>query len=90
MDADRNCVDTAPDINSFQKRLLFSFVLIHVCGGPAATFPFPMSTFRQCQSERELQKHYLKLAIVEHAGTLRDSAGGRGGELRFGVGGERK
>lgn len=46
MDADRDCVDTAPDIHFFfsffQKRL---FALIRVRGGPVATFPFPSQPF---------------------------------------------
>lgn len=56
--------------------------LAHVCGGSVATVSFPKST--DSTVEGDFRSICDSLAIVEHAGTLRDSAGESPGGLEIG------
>lgn len=78
MYADRNSVDTAPDIHILQKRLLS---LIHACGGPVLLFGSQSQHFSSGRGN--FRSICDSLAIVEHAGTLRDSADDHPGGLRL-------
>lgn len=69
MYADRNCVDTTPDIYILQKRLFSNPCM----WWPRSSFFFPKVDTSAV--ERDFRSICDSLAIVEHVGTLRDSAG---------------
>lgn len=78
MYADRNCVDTTPDIHILQKRLFSKPCM----WWPRSSFFLPKVD--SSAVEGDFRSICDSLAIVEHAGILRDSAGESPGGLEIG------
>lgn len=89
MYADRNCVDTTPDIHILQKRLFSNPCMWWLCS--YCFFP-KVDRLDTSVVEGDFRSICDSLAIVEHAGPLRDSSGESPGGLEIGESkeGERK